>query len=67
MISQKELISRMHVVENIIGYKFKNITYLMTAMNRTKVPGKFGGKHNKTYINETYALIGDPIIKIVLS
>lgn len=42
MISQKELISRMHEVEDIIGYKFKNIIHLMTVMNRTKVPGKFG-------------------------
>lgn len=67
MINQEKLIDRMHGVENIIGYKFENIIHLMTAMNRTKVPGKFGGKHNKTYINETYALIGDPIIKIVLS
>lgn len=67
MINQGKLINRMQEVEKIIGYHFNNINYLLTAMNRTKVPGKFGGKHNKTYFNETYALIGDPIIKIVIS
>lgn len=67
MIDQEKLINRMHEVEKIIEHKFKDITHLKIAMNRTKVPGKFGGKHNKTYYNETYALIGDPIIKIVLS
>ena len=54
--------------ENIIKYyKFKDINNLATAMSRKKIPGGFGGKNNKTYENEYYALLGDSIITTVIT
>lgn len=66
-MEQIRIEEKMHALEKLIDYEFKNINHLATALNRTKIFGGFGGVHNKTYINEYYALIGDPIIKIVLS
>lgn len=66
-MEQKYIEDKMHELEKIINYKFNDINLLCEAMNATKIKYENAGKNNETYVNEGLALVGDTILKFVLS
>ncbi len=66
-MDKRRIEDKMHELEKIIKYQFNDVKYLSNAMNRNLIPSPFREKKQKSYFNEYYALIGDAIIKIVLS
>ena len=66
-MEQKYLEDKMHELEKIINYRFNDINLLCEAMNATKIKYENAGKNNETYVNEGLALVGDTILKFVLT
>lgn len=66
-MEQKYIEDKMHELEKIIKYKFSDINLLCEAMNATKIKYENAGKNNDTYKNEGIALVGDTILKFVLT
>ncbi len=66
-MERKYIEDKMHELEKIINYKFNNINLLCEAMNATKIKYENAGKNNDTYVNDGLALVGDTILKFVLS
>ena len=66
-MEQKYIEDKMHELEKIINYRFNDINLLCEAMNATKIKYENAGKNNDTYVNDGLALVGDTILKFVLS
>ncbi len=58
---------RMHLLEDIIGYKFNDIRNLTNAMCGQKIFRDHSGVNSKDYYNDSLATVGDAILKAILS
>ena len=59
--------SRMHELEAIIGFRFRDIRNLADAMCVVKITRKNAGRNSKEYYNNVLATVGDSVLKLVLS
>ena len=66
-MDKNTITERMHQLESIIGYSFKEIDYLSLSMNATKINSLGKGRHNKEYENSGLATVGDAMLKAVLA
>ena len=58
--------TKMHELEEIIGYRFSNLSLLADAMKAVLLE-KEGGKNHKDYSNDAIACLGDAIIKFLIT
>ncbi len=63
----KVIDSRMHDLEKIIGFKFRNIRNLANAMCSIIKERPDAGKNAQEYYNSALATVGDSVIKTILS
>lgn len=67
-MEQKYIEDKMHELEKIITYKFNNINLLCEALKAKKITDiVFKSKNHKEYSNDKLALVGDTILKFVLT
>ena len=58
---------RMHELEGIIRFEFRDIRNLANAMCCIKIDRPDAGKNSKDYYNDSLATVGDAVIKTILS
>ena len=58
---------RMHELEPILGYRFRDIRNLSNAMCAIKLDRPDSGDNSKDYYNDSLAVVGDCVLKTVLS
>ena len=58
---------KMHELEKILNYTFNDINNLSNAMCGTSIYREQAGENSKDYYNDSLAVVGDAIIKTVLS
>lgn len=64
----RELInSKMIELCKKINYEFKNIDWIKKAMQCKKIKNDSQGKNNKTYSNDSLALVGDKILSFIIA
>ncbi len=59
--------SRMHELEEKIGFRFKDIRNLANAMCSIQVSRPGAGENSKEYYNSALATVGDCVIKSILA
>ncbi|MDE6060071.1 MAG: hypothetical protein K2G31_01170 [Clostridia bacterium] len=65
----KECITqKMKELASLIDYEYYDISYLSEAMHCCKIPSKESdGKNRKNYTNDSYATLGDAILRFVFT
>ena len=58
---------RMHQLESVLGYEFRDIRNLSNAMCAIKLYRPDSGSNSKDYYNDSLAVVGDCVLKTVLS
>ena len=67
-MEEKDIIDKMYELANLIDYEAKNITHLKQAMRCKRMPNKSNdGKNRKNYTNDRYAILGDSVLKLILT
>ena len=62
-----DIVERMRDAQKEIDYEFNKICFLTLAFCRTKIDIANAGKHNKTYMNDTLAQVGDAILDTIIA
>lgn len=65
-MDQSRINEKMHQLEKVIDYKFKDLSFLANAMKSVLLE-KQGGKSNREYSNDALAFLGDTIIKHLIA
>lgn len=63
---QEKIKDNMHMLEEKIGYTFKDISYLAASMKSVKIKNDTDGINHREYENEKLALLGDKILDAVI-
>lgn len=67
-MEQSRINEKMHELEDIIEYKFKKLSRLEDAMRSVKLENQENkGKNHREYSNEALALLGDTVIKFLIT
>ena len=66
-LDMEKVDARMHELEEILGYRFRDIRNLADAMCGMKIPRPHAGSNAKDLYNDSLATVGDAVIKLVLS
>ncbi len=67
MVDDKIITSKMKELANLINYELNDISFIKKAMH-CQIIHKIGdGKNRKNYTNDSYATLGDAILKFVLT
>ncbi len=66
-MDNKIIQEKMKELSTLIDFNFKNIEWLVKAMNAKKYDVEGEGKNHKEYANDTLATVGDAVLKLVVS
>ena len=67
MIDEKIVTQKMIELAELIGYKPTKISYLQKAMHCQIIHKASDGRNRKNYTNDSFATLGDTILKFILT
>ena len=66
-MTKDEIIPKMKELADLIGYEYDNVEHLSNAMHCQIVHKQTDGKNRKNYTNDSYATLGDALLKLILT
>ena len=66
-MKQEDIQLKMQDLAKLIKYSYKDLSYLEKAMHCQIVHGGKDGKNRKNYTNDSFATLGDALLKFILT